>query len=197
MKQWEDWIIFLGFEGDQYDNVMGVLKHWNELLSESGLNQDNLCQLRKWLFLGSGLRIYHACCLALSSMHVEDCWIKANWVDGGGLPELNNEYDRVENKEFSVSYNNYPIKDTPAYFLTAGDYHVIGMTLDGKFVMDTYKKLMDTYKKYNHRVNMQQHMLELGNHDYSKEFLETVNENYRMLQLPVVPKGILKLPSSI
>lgn len=46
-KQWEDWIVFLGFQGDQYDNTMSVIKMWNDKLAESGLTKDNLEQLSK------------------------------------------------------------------------------------------------------------------------------------------------------
>ena len=51
MKQWEDWIIFLGFDGREYDNTMTVVKMWNDLLAGSGLNKENLSQLSKWLFI--------------------------------------------------------------------------------------------------------------------------------------------------
>jgi hypothetical protein len=189
-KQWEDWIIFLGFEGDQYDNTMSVVKMWNDRLAESGLNKDNLYQLRQWLFYRSYTRIYHSCCLAFNTMQVEDNNIKASWIEGGGLTNLHKEYDKVKDKEFSYTYNDYDIRDLAVRFFNDYDYQVIGMTLDGKIVMDTFKK-------YGHREDIKHHMQELGDHIYSEKFLETVRENYQKLWLPEVPKGILKIPSSI
>jgi hypothetical protein len=64
------------------------------------------------------------------------------------------------------------------------------MTLDGKIVMDTFTK-------YGHQDDIRRRMHELGEQGYANEFLETVKENYRKLQLPEVPKGILKIPMSI
>ena len=61
-KQWQDWIIFLGFDGDQYDNTMSVVKMWNSMLAESGLSKKNLEQLTKWLFYSTHTRIWHSCC---------------------------------------------------------------------------------------------------------------------------------------
>lgn len=189
-KQWEDWIIFLGFDGDQYDNTMSVVKMWNDRLAESGLNKDNLSQLRHWLFYRSYTRIYHSCCLAFNTMQVEGNNIKADWIEGGGLTNLDNAYNKVENKEFLVSYDDYDIRELPVRFFNDYDYQVIGMTLDGKIVMDTFKE-------YGHREDIKRRMQELGEHNYSEEFLETIRENYQKLWLPEVPKGILKIPSSI
>jgi hypothetical protein len=189
-KQWEDWIIFLGFEGDQYDNTMSVVKMWNDRLAESGLNKDNLYQLRQWLFYRSYTRIYHSCCLAFNTMQVEGNNIEASWIEGGGLTNLHKEYDKVKDKEFSYTYDDYDIRDLAVRFFNDYDYQVIGMTLTGKIVMDTFKK-------YGHREDIKHHMQELGDHIYSEKFLETVRENYQKLWLPEVPKGILKIPSSI
>ena len=189
-KQWEDWIIFLGFDGDQYDNTMSVVKMWNDRLAESGLNKDNLSQLRHWLFYRSYTRIWHSCCLAFNTMCVEDNNIKAAWIEGGGLSRLDNVYNKVANKEFSDFYADYEIINLPVRFFNDDEYQVIGMTLDGKIVMDTFKK-------YGHREDIKRRMQELGDHNYSEEFLETIRENYQKLWLPEVPKGILKIPSNI
>lgn len=188
MKQWEDWIIFLGFDGDQYDNTMSVVKMWNDRLAESGLSKDNLSQLSKWLFIRS--IIWHSCCLSFKSMHVAGGYIEASWIDGGGLPDLANAYNKVANKEFSDSFDDYSIKNLPVHFFNDDQYQVIGMTLDGKIVMDTFMK-------YGHQEDIRRRMNELGEQGYANEFLETVKENYRKLQLPEVPKGILKIPRSI
>lgn len=189
-KQWEDWIIFLGFDGREYDNTMFVVKMWNDLLAKSGLNKDNLRQLSKWLFFGSCTRIWHSCCLAFNTMHVAGGYIEANWVDGGGLTDLPKEYDKVKDKEFIYSYADYQVRNLPVHFFNDVQYQVIGMTLDGKIVMDTFQK-------YGHQEDIRHRMHELGEQNYSTEFLETVKENYQKLWLPEVPKGILKIPSSI
>ena len=114
-------------------------------------------------------------------------YIEANWIDGGGLTDLHNEYNKVKDKEFSSSYSDYSIRSLPVHFFNDNQYQVIGMTLDGKIVMDTFTK-------YGHQEDIRRRMNELGESDYVKEFLETVKENYRKLQLPEVPKGILKIP---
>lgn len=189
-KQWQDWIVFLGFDGDQYNNTMSVVKMWNERIAESGITKDNLEQLSKWLFYRSYTRVWHSCCLSFESMRVDGCYIQANWIDGGGLVDLGNAYDQVKNMEFSESYNTYSVMDLPVHFFNDNDYQVIGMTLDGKIVMDTFQK-------YGHKEDITRRMNELGNLQYCNEFMETVKENYQKFQLPDVPKGILKLPLSI
>ena len=190
MKQWEDWIIFLGFDEREYDNTMSVVKMWNERLAESGLSKENLSQLSKWLFIRSLARIWHSCCLSFKSMHVAGGYIEASWIDGGGLTDLHTEYDKVKDTEFSHTYSDYSIRSLPVHFFNDDQYQVIGMTLNGKIVMDTFTK-------YGHREDISRRMNELGDQNYCKEFLETVKENYRKLQLPEVPKGILKIPMSI
>jgi hypothetical protein len=123
-------------------------------------------------------------------MRVDGGYIEANWIDGGGLVDLPNAYDQVKNMEFTESYNNYSVRDLPVHFFCDNDYQVIGMTLDGKIVMDTLMK-------YGRKDDITRRMNELGDHGYCNDFLETVKENYRKLQLPEVPKGILKIPMSI
>ena len=190
MKQWEDWIIFLGFDGHEYDNTMSVLKMWNDLLAESGLNKDNLAQLSKWLFIRSIARLWHSCCLSFKTMHVTGGYVEASWIDGGGLTVLHTEYDKVKDTEFSHTFDNYSIRSLPVHFFNDDQYQVIGMTLDGKIVMDTFKK-------YGHQEDIRRRINELGEQGYVNEFLETVKENYQKLWLPEVPKGILKIPMSI
>lgn len=189
-KQWEDWIIFLGFDGDQYDNTMSVVKKWNDLLAESGLNKNNLDQLNKWLFIHSYARIWHSCCLGFSTMRVEGSYVEASWIDGGGLTDFANAYNKVKDTEFSDSFDDYSIKNIPVHFFNDYDYQIIGMTLNGKIVMDTFTK-------YGHNEDIRRRMNELGDHDYCEEFMNTVKENYQKLWLPEVPKGILKIPMSI
>lgn len=186
MKQWEDWIIFLGFYGSEYDNTMSIVKMWNDLLAESGLTKTNLNKLSKWLFDHSYARIWHSCCLGFKSMHESGGYVEADWVDGGGLTRLSEEYNKVKDKEFSDSYDDYNIRDLRVQFFNDYDFHVIGMTLNGNIVMDTFKK-------FGHKEDMKRRMQELGDRDYCKEFIETVKENYNKALLPVVPKGILKL----
>ena len=189
-KQWEDWIIFLGFQGDQYENTMSVVKMWNDLLAGSGLNKDKLNQLNKWIFIRAYTRIWHSCCLSFNSMRVDGSNIVADWIDGGGLPDLSKEFNKVKDKEYSDFYEDYSIKNLPLHFFNDDDYQIIGMTLDGKIVMNTFEK-------YGHREDIRRRMQELGENSYCKEFLETVKENYQKLWLPDIPKGILKIPSTI
>lgn len=190
MKQWEDWIIFLGFEDREYDNTVTAVKKWNDLLAGSDLNKDNLAKLNKWLFSGTLVRIWHSCCLSFKSMHVTDDCVEAGWIDDGGLADLRTEYIKVENKEFSASYDNYSIRNLPVHFFNYEQYQVIGMTLDGKVVIDTFKE-------YGNREARRSRIRELGYRRYCEEFLETVKKNYGNCRLPPVPKGILKLPSAV
>ena len=156
----------------------------------SVLNKDNLTKLNKWLFSGPLVRIWHSCCLSFKSMHVVDDCVEAGWIDGGGLTDLRTEYIKVENKEFSASYDNYSIRNLPVLFFNYEQYQVIGMTLDGKAVIDTFKE-------YGNREARRSRIRELGYRRYCEEFLETVKKNYRETRLPPVPKGILKLPSAV
>ena len=190
MKQWEDWIIFLGFEDQEYDNIMTAVKKWNDLLAGSDLNKDNLTELNKWLFSGPLVRIWHSCCLSFKSMHVADDCVEASWIAGGSLTDLRTEYIKVENKEFSASYDNYSIRNLPVHFFNYEQYQVIGMTLDGKAVIDTFKE-------YGNRKARRSRICELGYRRYCEEFLETVRKNYAGLRLPPVPKGLLKVPDKI
>ncbi len=123
-------------------------------------------------------------------MHVAGGYVEASWIDGGGLTDLANAYNKVANKEFSDSFDDYSIKNLPVHFFNDDEYQAIGMTLDGKIVMDTFTK-------YGHREDIRRRMHKLGDHDYCEEFMNTVKENYQKLQLPEVPKGILKIPMSI
>ena len=160
---------------------------WNDQLAESGLNKDNLEQLNKWLFYRPYTRIWHSCCLSFNSMKVEGCYIEANWIDGGGLTDLSKAYNKVKDKEFIYSYDYYQVRNLPVHFFNDDNYQVIGMTLDGKIVMDTFEK-------FSNKADIRRR---LGDQDYCKEFLKIVEENYQMLQLPEVPKGILKIPLKI
>lgn len=83
MKQWEDWIIFLGFRDEQYGGTVSAIGKWKESLAVSGLGGDNLHRLSE-LLKTPRVRIYHSCCLGLGSMRVADGVIEAGWVDGGG-----------------------------------------------------------------------------------------------------------------
>lgn len=188
MKQWEDWIIFLGFRDEHYGNAVDAIGKWKESLAVSGLNGDDLHRLPE-LLNTPRIRSYHSCCLGLSSMRVVKDVIKAGWVDGGGLSILPAEYEKVKNDDFSDTYR-YTYRNTPVNFLNYGLRTVIGMTLDGKSVIDTFKE-------YGDEEDRDRRMRELGFHVYCKEFLETVRKNCRESRLPPVPKGILKLPSAV
>lgn len=189
MKQWEDWIIFLGFWDEQYDAAVSAIGKWKESMAASGLCADNLRLLSELLNTPS-IRIYHSCCLGLSSMRVMNGMIMADWVDGGGLSSFDKEYEKVKDRDFSDTYI-YPYISAGGRVRFFDDYQilVIGMTLDGKPVIDTFKE-------YGNEKARIRRMYELGSRRHCEEFLETVRKNYAKALFPPVPKGILKLHSA-
>ena len=190
MKQWEDWIIFLGFRDEQYGGAVDAIGKWKESLAVSGLGGDNLHRLSE-LLKTPRIRIYHSCCLGLSSMRVANETIEAGWVDGGGLFLFDKEYEKVKDRDFSDTYI-YPFTGSGGrvHFFSDCRFLVIGMTLDGKDVIDTFKEYGDEEARFLR-------MRELDRRRHCEEFLETVKKNYARALLPPVPKGILKLPSVI
>ena len=190
MKQWEDWIIFLGLRDEQYGDAVSAIGDWKESLTVSGLNGDDLRRLNDRLFNGHDRIIQHSCCLGLSSMRVANGVIEAGWVAGGWLSQFDKEYEKVKERDFSDTYR-YPYgRNIRVYFLNYGLLTVIGMTLDGKAVIDTFKE-------YGDEEARMRRMHELGDRRHCEEFLETVKKNYAKALLPPVPKGILKLPSAV
>ena len=189
MKQWEDWIIFLGFRDEQYCAAVSAIGKWKESLAVSGLCADNLHRLSELLNTPS-IRIYHSCCLGLNSMRVANGVIEAGWVDGGGLSSFDKEYEKVKDRDFSDTYI-YPYIGVGGRvrFFNECRFLVIGMTLDGKDVIDTFKEYGDEEARFLR-------MRELGCRRHCEEFLGTVRKNYARALLPPVPKGILKLPSA-
>ena len=189
MKQWEDWIIFLGFRDEQYCAAVSAIGKWKESLAVSGLCADNLHRLSELLNTPS-IRIYHSCCLGLSSMRVANEVIEAGLVDGGGLSSFDKEYEKVKDRDFSDTYI-YPYIGVGGRvrFFNECRLLVIGMTLDGKDVIDTFKE-------YGNEEARILRMRELGCRRHCEEFLGTVKKNYARALLPPVPKGILKLPSA-
>ena len=189
MKQWEDWIIFLGLRDEHYGDAVDAIGKWKGTLTGSGLNGDDLRRLNDRLFNGPDRIIQHSCCLGLSSMRVADSVIEAGWVDSGGLSQFNKEYEKIKDRDFSDT-DRYPYgRNIPVHFLNYGLLTVIGMTLDGKTVIDTFKEYGDEEARVRR-------MHELGDRRHCEEFLETVRKNYAKALLPPVPKGILKLPSA-
>ena len=189
MKQWEDWIIFLGFRDEQYCAAVSAIGKWKESLAVSGLCADNL-RLLSELLNTPRIRSYHSCCLGLSSMRVANGVIEAGLVDGGGLNLLDKEYEKVKDRDFSDTYI-YPYIGVGGRvrFFNECRLLVIGMTLDGKDVIDTFKE-------YGNEEARILRMRELGCRRHCEEFLGTVRKNYARALLPPVPKGILKLPSA-
>lgn len=190
MKQWEDWIIFLGFRDEQYGDAVSAIGKWKESLAVSGLGGDNLHRLSE-LLKTPRIMIYRSCCLGLSSMRVANGTIEAGWVDGGGLYLFDKEYEKVKDRDFSDTYI-YPFIGSGGrvHFFNYGRYLTIGMTLDGKDVIDTFKE-------YGNEEARVLRMRELDCRRHCEEFLETVRKNYAGALLPPVPKGILKLPDRI
>lgn len=189
MKQWEDWIIFLGFRDEQYEYGVSAIGKWKESLAVSGLGSNNLHRLSE-LLKTHRIRTYHSCCLGLSSMRVANGVIEAGWVDGGGLSQFDKEYENVKDRDFSDTYRYpYICAGGRVHFFNDGRYLTIGMTLDGKDVIDTFKEYGDVGARFLR-------MRELDCRRHCKEFLETVRKNYAKALLPPVPKGILKLPSA-
>ena len=192
MKQWEDWIIFLGFWDEQYCAAVSAIGKWKESMATSGLCADNLRLLSRLLNTGvPRIRSYHSCCLGLSSMRVANETIEAGWVDGGGLSSFDKDYEMVKDRDFSDTYiYPYICAGGRVHFFNDGRYLVIGMTLDGKDVIDTFKEYGDEEARLFR-------MRELGFRRHCEEFLETVRKNYAGALLPPVPKGILKLPDRL
>ena len=194
MKQWEDWIIFLGFRDEQYEDAVSAIGEWKESLVVSGLGGDNLRLLSELLNtprIRTYHRIYHSCCLGLSSMRVANEVIEAGWVDGGGLSQFDKEYEKIKDRDFSDTYRySYISAGGRVRFFNDCRFLVIGMTLDGKPVIDTFKE-------YGDREARMRRMHELGDRRHCEEFLETVKKNYTKALLPPVPKGILKLPDRL
>lgn len=189
MKQWEDWIIFLGFRDEHYGDAVSAIGKWKESLAVSGLGGDNLRRLSE-LLKTTSIMIYHSCCLGLSSMRVANETIEAGWVDGGGLYLFDKEYEKVKDRDFSDTYiHPFHRRGGRVHFFNDGRYLTIGMTLDGKDVIDTFKEYGDEEARFFR-------MRELGCRRHCEEFLETVRKNYARALLPPVPKGILKLPSA-
>ena len=124
-------------------------------------------------------------------MRVANVTIEAGWVDGGGLYLFDKEYEKVKDRDFSDTYI-YPFtgSDRRVHFFNGGRYLTIGMTLDGKDVIDTFKEYGDEEVRFLR-------MRELDRRRHCEEFLETVKKNYARALLPPVPKGILKLPDRL
>lgn len=189
MKQWEGRTVFLGFRDEQYGDCVSAIGKWKESLAVSGLGGDNLYRLSE-LLKSPRIRIYHSCCLGLSSMQVANVTIEAGWVDGGGLYLFDKEYEKVKDRDFSDTYIcPYIGAGGRVHFFNDCRFLVIGMTLDGKTVIDTFKE-------YGNEEARVLRMRELGRRRHCEEFLETVRKNYAKALLPPVPKGILKLPSA-
>ena len=189
MKQWKDWIIFLGFWDEHYRDAVSAIGDWKESLAVSGLGGDNLHRLPELLHTPR-IRIYHSCCLGLSSMRVANEMIEAGWVDGGGLSQFDKEYEKVKDRDFSDTYRYPYARNISVHFFNDYRFLVIGMTLDGKPVIDTFKE-------YGDEEARMRRMHELGDRRHCEEFLETVKKNYAKALLPPVPKGILKLPCAV
>lgn len=189
MKQWEDWIIFLGFRDEQYGDAVSAIEKWKESMAASGLCADNL-RLLSELLNTPRIRSHHSCCLGLSSMRVANVTIEAGWVDGGGLSQFDKDYEMVKDRDFSDTYI-YPYigVGSRVHFFSDVRYLTVGMTLDGKDVIDTFKE-------YGNEEARILRMRELGFRRHCEEFLGTVKKNYARALLPPVPKGILKLPSA-
>lgn len=168
---------------------MSAIGKWKESLAVSGLGGDNLHRLSE-LLKTPRIRVYHSCCLGFSSMRVTNGVIETGWVDGSGLYLFDKEYEKVKDRDFSDTYI-YPFIGSggPVRFFNDGRYLTIGMTLDGKPVIDTFKEYGDEEARFLR-------MRELDCRRHCEEFLETVRKNYARALLPPVPKGILKLPSA-
>ena len=123
-------------------------------------------------------------------MRVANGVIEAGWVDGGGLSSFDKEYEKVKDRDFSDTYI-YPYIGVGGrvHFFNDGLYLTVGMTLDGKDVIDTFKE-------YGNEEARFLRMRELGCRRHCEEFLGTVKKNYARALLPPVPKGILKLSSA-
>lgn len=119
---------------------MSAIGKWKESLAVSGLGGDNLHRLSE-LLNTPRIRICHSCCLGLSSMRVANWVIEAGWVGGGGLSQFDKEYEKVKDRDFSDTYiYPYICAGGRVRFFNDCRFLVIGMTLDGKPVIDTFKE---------------------------------------------------------
>lgn len=186
---WKDWIIFLGFVPEEYNNAITVTKMWNDYLTEHGLNADSLKVFIKWVFDSHYVRVWHSCCLSCNSMHIEvtaEPHIAADWVEGGGLDRLPTVFANHKGETDLEKFRDYDILDLRINFFEAvQDFCVIGMTLDGHVVIDTREKFGD--------IKDQANKYKESHKAYLEDFIKTVKENQKKVLLPVVPKGILKL----
>lgn len=186
---WKDWIIFLGFAPEEYNNAITVTKMWNDYLAEHGLNAKSLKVFNKWVFDGHYVRVWHSCCLSCNSLHIEitaEPHISADWVEGGGLDRLPTVFANHKGETKLEEFRDYDITDLRInFFEEVQEFCVIGMTLDGHIVIDTCEKFGS--------IKEQGNKYKESHKAYLEEFIKTVKENHKKLLLPVVPKGILKL----
>ena len=185
MKQWEDWIIFLGVIPDLHGEAVAVVREWREYARANGVDMDGLTRLNGRLFGGKQLTA-HSCCLSYGSLRVDGYdMVVADFIDGGRLPELPALFEKA-GRGMPEGDWKYMLVNQPVTFLWYTEYfYVLGFTLDGRIVIDTKEMYggVDGQSEYRRAV---------GDREYCCRLLEAVKKNYAGALLPPVPKGILK-----
>lgn len=185
----KDWIIFLGVNPDRYDETAAVVKRWREYARANGVDMDGLTRLNGRLF-GERLTV-HSCCLSYGSLRVDgDGTVFANVIEGGGLRELPQLFEKVGRGIPDGDWRYMLVNQPISFFCYTEYFYVLGFTLDGRIVIDT----KETYGSVE---GQNEYRLAAGVREYCRRLLDTVKKNYAGLLLPEVPKGILKLPDRL
>lgn len=186
----KDWIIFLGVIPSMYDEAVAVVRDWREYARANGVDRDGLTGLNGRLFDRKPLT-GHSCCLSYRSMRVDGYGaVFADFIDGGGLPELPELFEKA-GREIPGGDWKYMLVNQPVTFLWYTEYfYVLGFTLDGRIVIDTKEM-------YGGVEGQSEYRRAVGDREYCRTLIATVGKNYAMALLPEVPKGILKLPDRI
>lgn len=139
MKQWEDWIIFLGVVPDRYDEAVAVVREWREYARANGVDRQGLTGLNGRLARLVGMRLTgHSCCLSYESLRIDRYGtVVADFIDGGGLRSLPELFEKAG---LGIGYGDreYMLVNQSVVFLWYTEYfYVLGFTLDGRIVIDT------------------------------------------------------------
>lgn len=190
MKQWEDWIIFLGVIPDLHGEAVAVVREWREYARANGVDKDGLTGLNGRLFGGRRLT-GHSCCLSYGSLRFDGYdAVVADFIDGGRLPGLPELFEKA-GRGMPEGDRKYMLVNQPVTFLWYTEYfYVLGFTLDGRIVIDTKEM-------YGSTDGQSEYRRAVGDREYCCRLLETVKKNYAGALLPEVPKGILKLPDRL
>ena len=178
-------LVTLGITPPNMEQLPLVLSFYRNLVANTGVTPYNVKELQRLLFNGPGY-ISHSCCLDLHTLRLDIDGIHSAWVDRGGLYHL---HERIS--DFPPDGKFYDLQDHvvefPGY---AGSFFVVAFDLEGNVLLNTHQ-MFDNIEDQNDEHNR------LGKHDYLAMLLNTLKTNTEKFRLPIVPKGILKLPESL